>query len=263
MNEKITLSGVPETMLQTVYARARESRGRGVIRDTKAEELVEKLDYDFSLAEKDTAMRSGVIARTIVLDKLTAAYLAAHPGAVVVNIACGLDTRCCRMTGYRHWYNLDLPETMAVREKLLPESGAVTQIAMSAMDDWGSRIEETDAPVLIIIEGLTMYLTEADVQRIFAVIAGRFDAATVLVETMNPMVVKRFKEKSIEGSNAKFTWGVKDGRALAALLPDFRFVEEHGLTEGMAVFAPVYKLLDKLPAVRNISNRIVVLERKA
>ncbi len=263
MNEKITLSGVPETMLQTVYARARESRGRGVIRDAKAEELVEKLDYDFSLAEKDTAMRSGVIARTIVLDRLTTAYLAGHPGAVVVNIACGLDTRCCRMTGYRHWYNLDLPETMAVREKLLPESGAVTQIAMSAMDDWGSRIEETDAPVLIIIEGLTMYLTEADVQRIFAVIAGRFPQAAVLVETMNPMVVKRFKEKSIEGSNAKFTWGVRDGRALAALLPDFRFVAEHGLTEGMAVFAPVYKLLDKLPAVRNISNRIVVLERKA
>lgn len=263
MNEKITLSGVPETMLQTVYARARESRDRGVIRDTKAEELVEKLDYDFSLAEKDTAMRSGVIARTIVLDRLTTAYLAGHPGAVVVNIACGLDTRCYRMTGYRHWYNLDLPETMAVREKLLPESGTVTQIAMSAMDDWGSRIEETDAPVLIIIEGLTMYLTEADVQRIFAVIAGRFDAATVLVETMNPMVVKRFKEKPIEGSNAKFTWGVRDGRALAALLPDFRFVAEHGLTEGVAVFAPVYKLLDKLPAVRNISNRIVVLERKA
>ena len=263
MNEKITLSGVPETMLQTVYARARESRGRGVIRDAKAEELVEKLDYDFSLAEKDTAMRSGVIARTIVLDRLTTAYLAGHPGAVVVNIACGLDTRCYRMTGYRHWYNLDLPETMAVRETLLPESSAVTQIAMSAMDDWGSRIEETDAPVLIIIEGLTMYLTEADVQRIFAVIAGRFDAATVLVETMNPMVVKRFKEKSIEGSNAKFTWGVRDGRALAALLPDFRFVAEHGLTEGVAVFAPVYKLLDKLPAVRNISNRIVVLERKA
>ena len=263
MNEKITLSGVPETMLQTVYARARESRGRGVIRDAKAEELVEKLDYDFSLAEKDTAMRSGVITRTIVLDRLTTAYLAGHPGAVVVNIACGLDTRCYRMTGYRHWYNLNLPETMAVREKLLPESGAVTQIAMSAMDDWGSRIEETDAPVLIIIEGLTMYLTEADVQRIFAVIAGRFPQAAVLVETMNPMVVKRFKEKSIEGSNAKFTWGVKDGRALAALLPDFRFVAEHGLTEGMAVFAPVYKLLDKLPAVRNISNRIVVLERKA
>ena len=261
MNEKVTLSGVPETMLQTVYARARESATRGAITDKKAEEIIGKLHYDFSLAEKDTAMRSGVIARTIVLDKLVNAFLAAHPGAVVVNIACGLDTRCYRMNGFSHWYNLDLPETIAVRQKLLPESGAISQIALSAMDDWGGQIAESGAPALIVIEGLTMYLTQADVQRIFAVIARRFSRATVLVETMNPMVVKRFKEKSIEGSHAKFTWGIKDGRTLASLLPGFRFVEEHGLTEGMAVFVPIYRVLDKLPAVRSISNRIVVLEK--
>ena len=49
MKEKIRLSGVPETMLQTVYARAKESRGRGTIHDAKAEEIIEKLDYDFPL----------------------------------------------------------------------------------------------------------------------------------------------------------------------------------------------------------------------
>ena len=261
MKEKIKLSGVPETMLQTVYARAKESGGRGSIHDAKAEEIIEKLDYDFSLADKDTAMHSGVIARTIVLDKLTKAWLTSHPGAVVLNIACGLDTRCYRMTGYAHWYNLDLPETMAVREKLLPESGTISQIAMSAMDDWGGEIKEQNTPVLIIIEGLTMYLTETDVQQIFTVISNRFSKATGFVETMNPMIVKRFKEKSIDASNAKFTWGVKNGEALAELLPDFRFVEEHSLCEGMAVFAPVYKVLDKLSIVRNISNKLIVLEK--
>lgn len=260
MSEKITLTGVPETMLQTVYARARESAGRGAIRDETAEQIIGSLDYDFSLAEKDTAMRSGVIARTIVLDRLVGAWLGRHPGTVVVNLACGLDTRCYRMKGYQHWYNLDLPETITVRQQLLPESGAISQLAMSAMDDWGAAIRETDAPALVIIEGLTMYLSEADVRRIFEVIAARLPKAEVFVETMNPAVAKRFKERSIEGSHAKFTWGVKHGRALAALLPGFRFVEEHSLTEGMAVFAPVYKLLDKLPAVRNISNKIIVLE---
>ncbi len=260
MSEKITLTGVPETMLQTVYARARESAGRGAIRDETAEQIIGSLDYDFSLAEKDTAMRSGVIARTIVLDRLVGAWLGRHPGTVVVNLACGLDTRCYRMKGYQHWYNLDLPETIAVRQRLLPESGAISQLAMSAMDDWGAAIRETDAPALVIIEGLTMYLSEADVRRIFEVIAARLPKAEVFVETMNPAVAKRFKERSIEGSHAKFTWGVKHGRALAALLPGFRFVEEHSLTEGMAVFAPVYKLLDKLPAVRNISNKIIVLK---
>ena len=262
MKEKIKLSGVPETMLQTIYARAKESRGRGAIHDAKAEEIIEKLDYDFSLADKDTAMYSGVIARTIVLDRMTKEWLASHPGAVVVNIACGLDTRCYRMSGYAHWYNLDLPETMAVREKLLPESGTISQITMSAMEDWGSEISDQNVPVLIVIEGLTMYLSERNIQRIFTVISSRFSNATVFVETMNPMIVKRFKERSIEGSHAKFTWGIKNGKALAELLPGFRFVEEHSLTEGMAVFAPIYKLLDKLPAVRNISNKIIVLEKE-
>ena len=56
--------------------------------------------------------------------------------------------------------------------------------------------------------------------------------------------------------------GLRLDRALAALLPDFRYVEEHSLCEGMAAFMPVYKLLGKIPAVSNISNRIVVLEKE-
>ena len=261
MTEKRTLYGVPETMLQTVYARARESRTRGVIHDPAAEALVDRLDYDFTLADRDTAMQSGVIARTLVLDRLVGTWLAEHPGAVVVNIACGLDTRSTRVSGYAHWYDLDLPETMAVRAALMPAHGSVSQIAMSAMDDWGGAVAQTDAPVLVVIEGLTMYLTQADVQRIFAVIAGRFARATVFVETMHPVVARRFRERSIAGSGARFRWGVRSGAALAALLPDFRLVEEHCLTEGMAEFVPVYKLLHKVPAVRSLSNRIVVLER--
>ncbi len=37
-------------------------------------------------------MSSGVIARTIVLDRMVEQYLNVHTNAVVVNIACGLDT---------------------------------------------------------------------------------------------------------------------------------------------------------------------------
>ena len=261
MNEKPKLSGVPETMLQTVYARAKETKTRGAIKDTKAVEIIDKINYDFSLADKDSAMHSGVVARTIVLDKLANKYLAKNKDAVVVNIACGLDTRCYRMNGYTNWYNLDLPETIAVREKLLPESGEISQIAMSAMDDWSGEITEHDAPAIVIIEGLTMYLSEKDVKEIFDVINKRFEHVTVLVETMNPAMVKHMKEKSIEGSKAKFTWGVKDGKELAKLIPNFRFIEEHSLAEGMAEFIPIFKLLKKIKPVSNISNKIVVMEK--
>lgn len=35
-NKKMNLTGVPETMLQTIYARAKESKGRGAICDKKS-----------------------------------------------------------------------------------------------------------------------------------------------------------------------------------------------------------------------------------
>lgn len=261
MGEKITLSGVPETMLQTVYARAKESKTRGAISDKKAVEIIGKINYDFSLADKDKAMHDGVIARTIVLDRLTEKYLAKFKNAVVVNIACGLDTRCYRMKNYSHWYNLDLPETIEVRSRILNPTDKITQIPMSAMDDWGGRIAEKNVPALIIIEGLTMYLSESDVKQIFAVIEKNFEHAVVLVETMNPMVAKRIKEKSIEGSKAKFTWGVKNGAELDKIIPGFRCFEEHSLCEGMAVFASIYKFLGKIKFVSNISNKIIVMEK--
>lgn len=71
-------------------------------------------------------MSSGVIARTIVLDRMVTEFLQNHPGTVVINLACGLDTRCYRMQGYSRWYNLDLAEVINLREKLLSENGVIS-----------------------------------------------------------------------------------------------------------------------------------------
>lgn len=114
MKEKVKITGVPETMIQTLYARAKETqKNNAKIKDDIAVGIVEKLDYDFSKADNDKTMASGVIARTIVLDKMVGEYLDTHSDTVVVNIGCGMDTRCFRMQGkYKHWYNIDLPETI-------------------------------------------------------------------------------------------------------------------------------------------------------
>lgn len=261
--EKISISGVPETMLQTMYARAKETKKpNAVICDNKAVEIVEKLDYDFALADKDFAMGAGVIARTIILDKLVSQFLINHKNAVVVNIACGLDTRCYRNEGkYARWYNIDLQDTMSVRERFMEEKGPyIYQIVESATSSsWLHHIEYTDEPVLVIIEGLTMYLSEEDVKKIFTLISAKFSKVTVFVEIMNPFIVKNIKEKSIDKSDAKFTFGVKNGKALADMLPFFSYLEEHSLAEGMAEFVPVYKILKKIPFIVNLSNKIIVL----
>ena len=215
MKEKVNVTGVPETMIQTLYARAKESgKENAKIHDDMAAEMVSRLDYDFSKADQDMAMNYGVIARTIVLDEMVEKYLSGHPNTIVVNIASGLDTRCYRMQEkYVRWYNVDLPETMKIREKFLTENGPVYQIAKSAMDaSYTNEMEYGGENVLVIIEGLSMYLSEADVLQMMSIIEKTFQNVTVMIETMSPFVVKHIKEKSIEGSHAKFTWGVKNGK---------------------------------------------------
>ena len=121
-------------------------------------------------------MNYGVIARTIVLDRMVEQYLEKNANTIVINIACGLDTRCYRMKGkYLHWYNIDLPETMKIRRQFLPETGPIYQIAKSAMDD--SCVDDIDyhcENVLVIIEGLTMYLCEKDIRKMFLLLKNHF-----------------------------------------------------------------------------------------
>ena len=263
--EKISVSGVPETMLQTMYARAKESeKEHPYIYDKAAVEIVSRLDYDFSNADKDIMMSSGVIARTILLDGMVEEFLSSHPGTNVVNIACGMDTRCYRVEGqYKYWYNIDLPETIEIRNRFLKEDGPVFQIAKSATDaSYTEEICYHDEPVLVVVEGLTMYLQEEDVKQIFHIVYEKFEKATVFVETMSPFVSAHVKEKSIQGSQAKFTWGVKNGKELQKLIPEFTNQKDVSLTEGMKVFSPAYKVLGKIPFIRNLSNKILVMEKK-
>ena len=151
-----------------------------------------------------------------------------------------------------------MPETINIRKQFLKETGPIYQIAKSAMDEsYRDDIQYHGENILVIIEGLTMYLSENDIKKIFSII--NFKNSTVMVEVMFPFVVKHIKEKSIEGSHAKFTWGIKNGKELEKLLPTFSFLTEVSLVEGMKKLMPIYHVLGKIPFVYNISNKIVVL----
>ena len=155
MKEKVKLSGVPETMLQTVYARAKESRGRGAIHDPKAEELTRKLDYDFSLADKDTAMRSGVIE-----------HMGIHPGGPLCycgNHGC-LETYCSANALEK---NSGLPVKEFFFKLRTAENADLLQIWRSYLDNLAIAVKNfnliIDSPV--ILSGyLAPYLKEEDIE---------------------------------------------------------------------------------------------------
>ena len=57
----------------------------------------------------------------------------------------------------------------------VPETGPIYQIAKSAMDDsYVDDIEYHGENVLVIMEGLTMYLCEKDIRKIFLLLKDHF-----------------------------------------------------------------------------------------
>jgi hypothetical protein len=93
-------------------------------------------------------------------------YIQAHPEGTVVALGEGLETQFWRVDNGRiNWVTVDLPESIALRERLLPRHERQRAIAASALDTaaWiGTR------PGLITAQGLLMYLDRDAVHGLFA-----------------------------------------------------------------------------------------------
>lgn len=265
-NEKIkpVLNGTAETMLQCFYARAMHSKNpKNKFHDAKAEELVEKLDYDFSNAKKDTTMSGGIVARSVVFDELVGDFISKNPDCTVVNIACGLDTRVYRMdNGRLTWYNLDLPETIEVRDSVYQESGRISTIACSVLDPAWTEQVTVRGKMLFIIEGLTMYMSAEDVKTMLGIIRDNFDNAYVCMETLCPWFVKKEGiEKSIKATGATFTWGANCFDDLKGIADGFKKVKNDNIVRGMLTLNPAYRLVTWMPIVKKFAEKILVFEK--
>src|SRR5512136_1296519 len=124
------LSGVAETLLMTLYIRAMESqRPDALIKDEKAVRLVTEMSYDFDRIRQvhmDEDDKVTVILRNLEFDRYARDFLTRHPEAVVVHIGCGFDSRFERVAERNiqmEWYDLDLPEVIEQRRKLIGDEG--------------------------------------------------------------------------------------------------------------------------------------------
>lgn len=260
----MNLEGVEKTMLLTLFAKAQHSQEKNrKFYDEKAIEVISKIKYDFTAANKDRKMKFGVISRTIVLDEMVSDYINKHPHCTIINIASGMDTRFNRLdNGYIRWYNVDLENSANFRLKYIEDSDRVKTIAYSAMDEkWVDEIKIESGNVLFIIEGLTMYLQEKDVSDILKIINGNFMHCTVFMEIMPPSSVEHTKEISVEETDSEFTWGLQRGYELLNINPNFKWIKDVNLFDGANKYKPISRLFTWIPMIRNRMDYIAVLEK--
>jgi O-methyltransferase involved in polyketide biosynthesis len=193
---KPNLSGVAETLLITLYIRAMESqRPDALIKDERAEALVRRLDQETlrkTLRLTDDFSRVAVILKGCEFDRFARDFLARHPEAVVVHIGCGLDTRFERMDNGRvEWYDLDLPDVIELRRKLVGGEGerhhflACSVLDMAWMDTVSAHHQR---PFLFLAEGVFMYFEEVQVKSLVLTLCDRFPGAELVFDAFSPIM---------------------------------------------------------------------------
>lgn len=187
----VNLGPVQETLLIPLLGRAVVTQqGRGLINDSRAVEIVESLDYDFSKWQKSKAL-TGSVLRTRMFDEDVKDFLTQHPTGSIIEIGCGLNTRFERLdNGQAHWFDLDLPDTIALRRQFFQDEPRRTMIEASVLDtEWMALVAATGGPWCFVSEAVIIYLENEQAKQAIHQIADRFPGAWILTDTTSKEMV--------------------------------------------------------------------------
>jgi O-methyltransferase involved in polyketide biosynthesis len=211
----VDLSGVPETLLGNLGRRAEAAR-IGALEDPVAIEVTERLDYDFSAFGRGTRLHA---VRVSTFDAAVRRFLTAHPAGTVVALGEGLETQFWRVdNGQVRWLTVDVPETMELRHRLLPDGPRQSSRSGSALDlRWLDGLDPAD-PVLVTAQGLLPYFRREQVHALIAGIAERLPDSVLVFDVVPAVMlemVRRASGRERDLAVELWTWLFTAGERLA------------------------------------------------
>lgn len=183
---------IGNTMLLPLLARARcgEKYPR-LFRDPPAGQAAAALGPDPALWRMAEAAAPLYALRQDVLVWAVRRYLKGHPEAVIVNLGCGLDTSFPKADNGRcRWVNLDLPEVIALRERLLPLGEREENLAADALDLSWLRTIGGNGDRYVIAGGVFYYFREEQVRRLLRAMARAFPGGGICFDCESPLAAR-------------------------------------------------------------------------
>ena len=229
---------VSDTARWVALYRAMESeRPDALFRDPYARKLAgERGERIVASMRRGRAWAWPMIVRTAVLDELIVRTIERDAVDTVLNLAAGLDTRPYRLPlpSSLRWIETDFPDVIAYkREQLQGERpGCVLQHLGIDLTDVGRRralfgeIGAAARQVLIVSEGLLIYLTPQQVAALASDLAAPAPFRRWLIDLASPRLLKMMEKtwgRAVAAGNAPFQFAPAEGS---------RFFEAQGWQEG-------------------------------
>jgi O-methyltransferase involved in polyketide biosynthesis len=243
------IGDIAATSFVTLYCHALETRtGDPILSDPKSVEITTELNKTLSRSEHtlDRILVSGRLDRSLVVhiairakkyDDYARSFLQKFPDGVVVNIGCGLDSRFLRIDNGRVvFYDLDLPEIIAIKKAFFTETERYRLIASSVLDfEWMALVRQHNGPFLFMAEGVFMYLDGKEVRSLVLKIRETFPGSELVCEVFNSLwlryPLKRLLAYKMQrqlhlGKDAMFRSGLHDSREMEQWHPGIRFLDD-------------------------------------
>lgn len=241
--QRAHLHPVPSTLLIPLAARALGARYFPWLdcRDAMAGELLQRLGADVDVLLDDLPTVFQVLWRTRAVKDAGHAFFAEYPQGLGANLGCGLTQHFQWLDGgANHWLDADLPEVMALRRPLLPAHGPRARQAEVDLTQpgWWKRLalpsRRGAPPVLLVCEGVLMYLQPDQVQAVLAEFAQCAPPGSRMVlDVLTRQAVGRgARHPSVGPTGAEFSWGVGRMAELAAMHPRLKLLREQSVAEG-------------------------------
>jgi methyltransferase (TIGR00027 family) len=174
---------------------------------------------------KARSMAWPMIVRTAVMDEIIVRVVRQGVRAVI-NLAAGLDVRAYRLDlpPSLRWLDADLSDMIAYRKEHLAgvaprcrhEDIAVDLRQESARAGLLSRVSSEEGPVLVITEGLLVYLTTEDVAGLARQLHGVPGVQWWLIDLGSPLLLKmlaRSWQPSLQAANAPMQFAPEENTA--------------------------------------------------
>jgi O-methyltransferase involved in polyketide biosynthesis len=135
--------------------------------------------------------------RCYLIDQAVRARLKANPETLVVLVGAGFDSRAFRIPGGR-WIEIDERPIIERKNAVAPVASCSNPLERIAVSFHDERLRDvlvpfaTDAPVLVICEGVSMYLEAAEIDEFAAALATAFPHHWLYVDLMNRGFARAF-----------------------------------------------------------------------
>jgi O-methyltransferase involved in polyketide biosynthesis len=202
--------------------------------------------------------------RTRYFDRQVKLFAEKYPECTIINLGCGFDSRHMRVdNGKMKWFDLDLPEVISLKKGYFNETARYKMLGYSVLDyTWMDAVLPfVIGKVMIIVEGLFMYLDETKAKELIVTLRNRFPTSEFLVEMarkywvnkMNSAYLKwKFKHQLGFSEDSMFRFGIDSASDIEILDQNIRLMDEWSYFDDREKRLGWFNLLGRFDKIRKV-----------